>query len=61
MQRVFDLLVAQHSSFSDFLVQDEDWAWAQKTADGDRVVRRESTAGWKHRLKDALLPGKPSS
>ena len=47
IQRVFDLLVAQHPAFSNFLIQDEDWGWAQKTPDGDRQVRHESTAGWK--------------
>ncbi len=58
MQRVFDLLVAQHPSFSNFLIQDEDWGWAQKTPDGDREVKRESTATWKQRVKDKVLPGR---
>jgi hypothetical protein len=55
---VFDLLVAQHPSFSTFLVQDEDGGWAQKTPDGDRMVRRESTASWKQRLKEAVRPAR---
>jgi predicted O-methyltransferase YrrM len=51
---VFDLLVAQHPSLSNFLVEDEDWGWAQKTESGSPIVRRESTAGWKERVGGAL-------
>lgn len=55
IRRLFDLLVAQHPSFSNFVVQDDDWAWAQKTPDGDREVQHETTASWKRRLKETLL------
>jgi predicted O-methyltransferase YrrM len=58
MQRVFDLLVTQHASFGNFLVQDDDWGWAQKIANGDRVVRHESTAGWRDRLQGRAVARK---
>jgi predicted O-methyltransferase YrrM len=51
---VFDLLVAQHPGFANFLVEDEDWGWAQKTETGPRQVQRTSTAGWRARVGSAL-------
>ncbi|ROO29635.1 class I SAM-dependent methyltransferase [Salinisphaera orenii] len=47
---IFDLLVATHPGYGNFRVQDNTWAWAQKTADGERSVRQES----KSRLRSGL-------
>jgi predicted O-methyltransferase YrrM len=55
---VFDLLVAQHPAFSNFLVEDEDWGWAQKSGAGSRILRHETTAGWKQRVSVALRGGR---
>jgi predicted O-methyltransferase YrrM len=51
---LFDLLVAQHPAFRNFLVEDEDWGWAQKSETGSREIRRESTATWRTRLGSAV-------
>ncbi len=51
MRLVFDLLVCQHPSFSNFRVEDDDWAWAQKLEDGRRSVERVSTVRWRDRAR----------
>lgn len=51
---VFDLLVSQHAGFGNFVVEDEDWGWAQKIEGGSRSVQRTSTTGWKQRAEAAL-------
>jgi hypothetical protein len=58
IRRLFDLIVTQHPSFSNFLVQDDDRGWAQKNPSGNREVRHESTAGWKQCLKEAVEPAR---
>jgi predicted O-methyltransferase YrrM len=35
---VFDLLVKQHPSYGDFLVQGDDWGWARKSRDPSRTL-----------------------
>lgn len=37
---IFRLLVMQHPEFSNFELQDGWWAWAQKTPDGNRHLRK---------------------
>lgn len=47
MQRVFDLIVLQHPSFTDFKVEDLDWGWARKNPGVQRrleVTRSQSLA-----------------
>lgn len=34
VEKIFRLLVMQHERFSNFVLQDRAWAWAQKTPDG---------------------------
>ena len=38
VERIFRLLVMQHPSFSNFTLQDDAWAWAQKSSDGRRTL-----------------------
>lgn len=46
VRAIFELLVAQHPSYSNFKVQDQTWAWAQKTSgSGDIRHVRKSTLG----------------
>jgi hypothetical protein len=42
IEQIFELLVRQHPSYSNFLVQSNCWAWAQKTPDGRKHVVAES-------------------
>jgi predicted O-methyltransferase YrrM len=58
MRLVFDILVCQSQSFSNFRVEDEDWGWAQKTSDGTRSVKRLSTIGWRERAASAIRKGR---
>jgi predicted O-methyltransferase YrrM len=51
MRVVFDLLVCQHPGFSNFRVEDNDWAWAQKLEGGRRSVEHVSTVGWRARVR----------
>lgn len=51
MQLVFDLLVRQHPSFSNFRIDDGDWGWAQKLDGGRKTVKHVSTVGWKRRAR----------
>jgi hypothetical protein len=39
------LLVRQHPSYSNFILQDECWAWAQKTPNGSREVVTDRSIG----------------
>ncbi|GAB3680703.1 class I SAM-dependent methyltransferase [Salinisphaera aquimarina] len=47
---IFHLLVSQHPDYSNFRVQDQSWAWAQKVATG----RKSITATRKSRLSSRL-------
>lgn len=44
---IYHLLVTQHPDYSNFTVQDQTWAWAQKTRDGEKTVAytRKSRVG----------------
>jgi predicted O-methyltransferase YrrM len=54
MELVFDLLICQHPSFSNFRIEDGDWAWAQKSATGNKAIERVATVGWGSRARGAL-------
>ena len=62
IKEVFELLVMQHPSYSDFVVQNSgDWAWARKSASTDktftlqyRETYRDSITSIKHRVKKLL-------
>lgn len=46
IRAIFELLVTQHPSYSNFQVQDNSWAWAQKTSGPGRIRHtRKSTVG----------------
>jgi predicted O-methyltransferase YrrM len=57
MQLVFDLLVVPHPAFRNFLVEDEDWGWAQKTDTGSTEVTYSSTASWRERIGSPIRRG----
>lgn len=38
VEKIFQLLVMQHERFSNFVLQDRAWAWAQKTPDGRKTL-----------------------
>jgi predicted O-methyltransferase YrrM len=42
VELIFHLLVMQHASFSNFVLQDGAWAWAQKQARGSKVLEETS-------------------
>lgn len=44
IEKIFDLLVMQHPAFSNFEIQDEWWAWAQKVPDGRKSLTHSSKA-----------------
>ena len=62
IKEIFELLVMQHPSYADFIVQNSgDWAWARKTASAHktftldyRETYRDSLTHMKHRLKKLL-------
>ena len=39
IELIYNLLVVQSEEYSNFVVQDDWWAWAQKTRTGSRKVR----------------------
>ena len=41
LELIFQLLVMQHPAYSNFMVRDYWWAWAQKSAPGRRTLRME--------------------
>jgi predicted O-methyltransferase YrrM len=45
IEQVFNLLVRQHPGYSNFMVQSNSWAWAQKRPDGRRDVVTRRTFG----------------
>ena len=52
--RVFELLVTQHAAFSNFIIQGDEWGWAQKVTDGRRTLQRVPLASAQTRLRAAL-------
>lgn len=60
MQLVFDLIVQQHPSFSEFRVEDEDWGWAKKDPTAPRrleMVRTVNAAERLHGLARRVVEG----
>ena len=51
VELIFQLLVMQHPDYSNFLVKDNWWAWAQKDPNGDRNVRFENSQEYLERLE----------
>jgi hypothetical protein len=45
VKQIYDLLVRQHPGYSNFILQDECWAWAQKTSNGSREVTTNRPIG----------------
>jgi len=45
VEQIFSLLVRQHPSYSNFIVQSNSWAWAQKTPDGRKTVVTDRAIG----------------
>jgi len=50
IELIFQLLVMQHPDYSNFLVKDNWWAWAQKVPDGRKDVRFENSTEYLERL-----------
>jgi len=50
VELIFQLLVMQHPQYSNFLVKDNWWAWAQKVPDGNKEVRFENSKEYLERL-----------
>lgn len=50
IELIFQLLVMQHPDYSNFLVKDNWWAWAQKVPDGRKDVRFENSKEYLERL-----------
>lgn len=44
IEKIFRLLVMQHGAYSNFLLQDGSWAWAQKTVDGHKELKEGQKA-----------------
>jgi hypothetical protein len=47
---VFELIVKPHPAFTEFVVQDDWWAWARKAPGEPRRLRLEVDAPWRLRL-----------
>jgi predicted O-methyltransferase YrrM len=45
VEQIFNLLVRQHPSYSNFIVQSNSWAWAQKTPGGRKHVVTDRAIG----------------
>jgi predicted O-methyltransferase YrrM len=45
VELIYDLLVRQHPSYSNFMVQSKSWAWARKDASGPRTVVTDRPIG----------------
>jgi predicted O-methyltransferase YrrM len=45
VQQIFQLLVRQHPNYSNFIVQSNCWAWAQKTPDGRKDIVKDRPIG----------------
>ena len=45
IEQIFKLLVRQHPGYSNFIVQSNCWAWAQKTASGRKHVTSDRAIG----------------
>ncbi|HEY7765844.1 MAG TPA: class I SAM-dependent methyltransferase [Aestuariivirgaceae bacterium] len=47
VEQIFNLLVRQHPSYSNFIVQNNSWAWAQKVPDGRKDVNTDRPFGFR--------------
>ena len=50
VELIFQLLVMQHPDYSNFLVKDDWWGWAQKTPLGEKEVKLTRSEGYLGRL-----------
>ena len=57
VELIFHLLVMQHEKFSNFVLQDRAWAWAQKQPGGSRTLQESS----KRPLPDDLAERSPAA
>jgi hypothetical protein len=51
IKAVFELIVLQHPSYSNFVVMDNGWGWAQKVKSDVGAVRYESTVSARYALR----------
>lgn len=49
VELIFQLLVMQHPSYSNFLVKDDWWGWAQKSPGGRKEVEIRNSEGYRQR------------
>jgi len=54
IELVFSYLVMQHPNYSEFRIQDEEWAWARKTRSAQRVLNVETRFSLKFKLHQLL-------
>jgi len=54
IELVFRYLVMQHPNYSDFKIQDEEWAWARKVRNPQRVLNVETRFSLKFKLHQLL-------
>ncbi len=50
VELIFQLLVMQHPEYSNFLIQDNWWGWAQKNSDGPKKLTFQLREAYKMRL-----------
>jgi len=50
---IFDVLVKQHPEFSGFMIEDDEWAWAQKARADVRTLQLETTKSFRSVLVSA--------
>jgi len=50
VELIFQYLVMQHPNYSNFLVKDNWWGWAQKVPDGSKEVQIQLSSQYKKRL-----------
>jgi predicted O-methyltransferase YrrM len=51
VELIFQLLVMQHPQYSNFLIKDDWWAWAQKDPDGSKEVIFKNSQNYLDRLE----------
>lgn len=51
IELIFQYLVMQHPSYSNFLVKDNWWGWAQKDPKGSKELKIELSSAYKERLR----------
>ena len=58
VKNIFHLIVMQHERFSNFEIQDDWWAWAQKTDAGRKSLKHLKKTQW---LRTSPIPVAPNS